>query len=384
MGVETQIKELLDLLYPDRQIIKTGKERQSAVERKCPTDYLPLLFSGTIVKEKQRYCHWNKEIYCRYNFKEQFYDKQKMLFEQLFYLLSTARSRSDSQLSVNVKMGAGFLPSILGLKQKIFVEKDPWLRERLSKEEISKLEPEEINNIDKKGFMPRVLDYIDYFKTMLGGKASVYISYTWGPFSLAHLIRGDEIFTDLYDDPKFVHHLMEISTCLYVKSLRLLKKATGEKANCGYHDNFYMGTSGVWSNEDTAVLLSPSHLEEFVFPYLRKAYKPFGGAVVHFCGKADYLLDPLLDLPEIKGLNLGEPHLQKLTYTEIMHKLLYKNRIYYGSWPRKEEEDLKTYFERMLRVLEGERRGLILQYDLKGEEQENPERVMEIWHSLQN
>jgi len=46
-------------------------------------------------------------------------------------------------------------------------------------------------------------------------------------------------------------------------------------------------------------LLSPSQLEKFVFPYWRRAYKSFGGAVVHFCGRADHLLEPLLELAEI-------------------------------------------------------------------------------------
>jgi hypothetical protein len=38
----------------------------------------------------------------------------------------------------------------------------------------------------------------------------------------------------------------------------------------------------------------------------------------------------------------------------------------------------------MLTPLEGEKRGLILNYTLRKEEQEKPERVIELWHSLQN
>jgi uroporphyrinogen-III decarboxylase len=211
----------------------------------------------------------------------------------------------------------------------------------------------------------------------------VCIDSTWGPFSLAHLIRGDDIFTDLYDDSKFVHHLMEVSTQLYIKALSLLKEAVGELKESGYSGNFYMSNSGVWSNEDTAVLLSLSQLEKFVFPYLRKAYKPFGGAIIHFCGRADYLLDSLLELPEVKGINLGEPNLQKLSYEEIMKKLLSKGKTYYGSWPKKEEEDTKSYFKRILAPLKGKKKNLVLAYSLTKEEQRNPQAVMELWHLLQ-
>jgi len=105
--------------------------------------------------------------------------------------------------------------------------------------------------------------------------------------------------------------------------------------------------------------------------------------VVHFCGRADHLLEPLLELPEIKGINLGEPNLQKISYEEIMKKLLNKGKTYYGSWPKKEEENTKSYFKRMLAPLKGEKRGLVLTYNLTKEEQKNPKRVMELWHSLQ-
>ena len=384
MKANPKIEEVLGLLEPDFEVLEKGKQRQSAIGKSKPTDYLPLVINGVPVPEKEKYCQHGKD-YCQYNRKEWFYDKRKMLFEQIFGLISTSRTGSDTQLTINTNLGAGFAPSILGLKQLVFEDKDPWLQERLSKEKIGQLSPEDLKDVNTKGLMPRALEYIDYFKKTLKDKALVYIlqDILWGPFSLAHLIRGDDIFTDLYDDPNFVHHLMEISTSLYVKSASALKKAIGEPNGECYQGVFYMSDSGVWSGEDTAVLLSPSQLEKFVFPYLRKAYKSFGGAVVHFCGRADYLLDPLLDLPEVKGINLGEPHLQKLSYKEIMYKLLDKGKTYYGSWPKKEGENTESYFERMLEPLEGEKRSLVLAYGLTKEEQRNPQVVMELWHLLQ-
>jgi len=384
MKLNSKVEEVLDLLEPNFETLEKGKQRQGAVGKNKRTDYLPLIINGVLVPERERYCQHDKD-YCQYNHRERFYDKQKMLFEQIFGLISTFRGKSDAQLTASVNLGAGFAPSILGLKQLVFEDKDPWLQERLSKEKISQLSPEDLEDVSAKGLMPRALEYIDYFKKALGYKAliCIYPDILWGPFSLAHLIRGDDIFIDLYDDSDFVHHLMEISTSLYIKSATALKKVIGESTEECYHNGFYVSNSGVWSNEDTAVLLSPSQLEKFVFPYWRRAYRPFGGAVVHFCGRADYLLEPLLELPEIKGINLGEPHLQKLSYREIMKKLLNKGKTYYGSWPKKEGENTESYFKRMLEPLEGEKGSLILAYNLTEEEQKNPQAVMELWHSLQ-
>lgn len=384
MKANPKVEEVLGLLKPDFEILEKGKQRQGTVGKNKQPDYLPLIINGVPVSEREKYCQHGKD-YCQYNHKERFYDKRKMLFEQIFGLISTFRAGSDAQLTVGINLGAGFGPSILGLKQLVFEDKDPWLQERLSKQKISQLGPKDLKDVNTKGLMPRALECIDYFKKTLGYKALVciYPDILWGPFSLAHLIRGDGIFTDLYDDPDFVHHLMEISTFLYVKSATALKKALGEPNGKCYQNGFYTSDSGVWSNEDTAVLLSPSQLEKFVFPYLRKAYKSFGGAVVHFCGRADYLLDPLLDLPEVKGINFGEPHLQKLSYEKIIHKLLDKGKTYYGGWPKKEGESTENYFKRMLQPLEGEKRSLVLAYGLTEEEQKNPQVVMELWHLLQ-
>lgn len=384
MKPQPKVAEVLHFVEPDFDILGRGKARQRAVGRNESTDYLPLLLGGTPALERERYCQPNKD-YCQYNHKERFYDKRKMLFEQLFGLIGTAKGKSDAQLTTSPDLGAGFAPSILGLEQLVFEDKDPWLQERLSKEEIIQLNPEDLGDVSNKGLMPRALEYIGYFRKTLGGKARVciYPDNLWGPFSLAHLIRGDGIFTDLYDDPGFVHHLMEIATALYVKSASILKRAIGERNDESYHGNFYLSNAGGWSNEDTAVLLSPEQAEEFVFPYLKRAYGSFGGAVVHFCGRADHLLDSLLDLPEIKGINLGEPQMQKLSYEEIMKMVLDKGKVYYGSWPKEQGEDTETYFRRILEPLGGEKRGLVLAYGLSKEEQADPRKVMDLWHSLQ-
>ena len=376
MELETKIEEMLKLLQPPFEILERGRERQKAVWENRETDYLPLLIGNMPIEEREGYPSFNK--------KEQFYDKRKMFMQQAWGLISTAKAESDAQLSVPVDLGAGFIPSILGLEQMVFEDKDPWLKDSLSKEEISKIEVEDMGNISEKGLMPRALEYTRYFRGKLEAKARVCLcgDMFWGPFSIAHLIRRDEIFADLYDDPPFVHHLMKIATHLYVEATRIVKEAAGEPLDRGYRSGLYMGGGGVMSNEDTVILISPSHAEEFVYPYLSEAFRIFGGALVHFCGNGKHVLDSLLELPEVKGINFGDP--QEYNYEDVMGKILGKGKFYYGSWPRREGEDTESYFRRILEPLDGRKRGLILTYGLTSEEQKNPRKVMELWHVLQD
>jgi hypothetical protein len=377
------VDEVIALIHLDEDAIAAGRRRQAAVGKNEETDALPLLLEGVPVPERERYCRTGTD-HCRYNPKQRFYDKRKMLFEQLWGMASTARSKSDSQPTASVDLGAGFAPSILGLKQLVFEDKDPWLQQRLSKEQISAIDPKGLGDVSRKGLMPRALDYFAYFQQKLPNAASVciYPDTLWGPFSLAHLIRGDDLFMDLHDDPPFVHHLMEVATSLYVECARLLKQALGEPEGRACQGGFYLSSSGVWSNEDTAVLVSRAQAEEFVFPYLRKAYAPFDGTVIHFCGRADHLLEPLLEIPEIKGINLGEPQAQQISYEQIMEMVLDKGKAYYGGWPRQEGQTTDAYFSRLLAPLAGEKRGLVLTYNLTEAEQREPRRVMDLWHSL--
>jgi hypothetical protein len=372
----TKVEKVLEFLQPNFDALEKGRERQRAVWENRETDYLPLLAGNMPVEERREYGSYNK--------KERFYSKEKMLMEQTWGLISTARAGSDAQLCAPVDLGAGFIPSILGLKQMVFEDKDPWLKDSLSKEEISEIEVEDIGSIPERGLMPRALEYTEYFREKLEGKARVCLcgDMFWGPFSIAHLIRRDEIFIDLYDDPPFVHHLMEIATHLYIEATKIVKEAAGEPMNGGCRGRLHISGGGVMCNEDTIILLSPHHAEEFAYPYLRKAFRPFGGGLVHFCGNGNHVLDSLLDIPEVKGVNFGDP--REYNYEEVMERIVEKGKFYYGGWPRQRGEGTERHFRRVLEPLNGKKRGLILNYGLTSEEKRNPKEVMELWRSLQD
>jgi uroporphyrinogen-III decarboxylase len=374
--IEAEIEKVLNFLQPNFDTLKKGTERQKAVWENREGDYLPLLVGNMPIEERKEYPSYNR--------KERFYGKERMLMEQVWGLISTARAESDAQLCAPVDLGAGFIPSILGLEQMVFEDKAPWLKDSLSKREISRTEVEDIGDISEKGLVPRAMEYTEYFRERLSGKAHVCLcgDMFWGPFSIAHLIRRDEIFTDLYDDPPFVHHLMEIATHLYIETTKIVKRMADEPLKSGCRGQLYIGGGGgVMCNEDTIILLSRSHAEEFVYPYMRRAFRAFDGALVHFCGDGNHLLDSLLEIPEVRGLNFGDP--REYDYEEVMEKVLEKGKFYYGGWPKRGEESTKRYFRRILKPLGGQKRGLILNYGLTPEEKGNPYAVMELWHSVQ-
>ncbi|MBI3990644.1 MAG: hypothetical protein HY350_00695 [Candidatus Omnitrophica bacterium] len=364
-------EDVLGLLKPDMNILEKGRERQGKIWRNEETDFLPIILSGAAPEMR---------AYPRYNMREQFYDKKKMLTEHTWGLIAQARGKSDGQLSVRVNFGVGFIPSIFGLKSIIFEDKMPWVERHLSKDEIIHFEfPDDIRNC---GLMPKALEYIAYFREMLGDKARIYLSDTQGPFDIAHLVRGEEIFIDIYDDPVFVHNLMELSTRAYIEATKALKAAIGEELNGGYHGQLYMEGGGVRICEDATTLLSSSLAKEFAIPYTEMALKPFGGGWIHYCGNGKHILDLFLGLGDVKGINFGNPEMYD--YREVMSRIAGNGKFYYGGWPMNKGESVRDYFKRVLKPVKGMRKSLIfIPHGGAEEDWKDTGNIISLWHSLQ-
>ena len=126
----SELSEILNLINPDPSVLKKGRERQAAVWKGIEPDYLPLILSDSEVPELAVFSH--------YTLKEQFFDKEKMLAEQLKGLVGIAKANSDAQLSVRANLGVGVVATVFGLKP-VFPQEDqmPWFLENPPKEMIA-------------------------------------------------------------------------------------------------------------------------------------------------------------------------------------------------------------------------------------------------------
>jgi len=373
MSEKIPLSEVIGLIKEELDVkaLEDGKKRQAAVWEGKEPDYLPLIFGAANPERDQ---------YPKYDMKEQFFDPEKMLYEQLWGPLSVLRARSDAVPSIRVNFGTGFLCSVFGLNQQIFPDKMPWLQEHLSKDAILKLKPGDLEPIAEKGLMPEFKRYITLYQEKLKGlPVHIYLPDTQGAFDVAHLIYRDDIFTDLYDDAPFISHLLSLTEYVYRNASRLMKEWIGEPMDSGYHGGtLYMSGCGVRSCEDSTTLLSPGLVREQVMPYLRKSVAPFGGWV-HFCGDGQGLLEPLLSAPEVKGVNFGNP--ERFDWPVTMARIAAAGKVYFGGIPRGEKEQLSDYFTRILALLP-KKGNLIMGAPLR--EGEDRADAMTLWHRLQD
>ncbi|MFH1708575.1 MAG: uroporphyrinogen decarboxylase family protein [Planctomycetota bacterium] len=370
--------QAMDLFPYDADRIALARARQQAVWEGREPDRLPILIHGTLTPEQEQVPS--------FNLKEGFYDPEKMFLTQLRGMIACANGGGDAIPSMRANLGCGVVPTMLGVQSLVFDDKMPWVREHLTDEQIMRLA---VPDIRPAGDIARAVDYMRLFQQWLAGRGRVYCADIQGPFDTAHIAYGDAIFYAMYDKPDLVHHLLRMSTRAIIVALEAMKAVNGERRGESYHYNgLYMPTGGMKSSEDTTMLIAPDQIEVFSLPYLEECLNAVEGGYVHYCGKNDALFRFVMGRPCVRGVNFGNPDMH--VYEMIMETCLAKGKVYYGSWPKREDENTyQAYFKRILAPLKGVRRGLVfvcgsgLFTRKNGKPYTAPE-VAALWYDLQS
>lgn len=153
------------------------------------------------------------------------------------------------------------------------------------------------------GLMPRVLEFIDY--AAASGELPVGLTDMNSPLSTAAQICGYEnLFIWMYDEPDAVHELMEKVCEAFGQWVMVQKEHAGDaiRSSNGLQ-GVWSPDIGIWVSDDDLVSLSPDLYEEFVVPHYSRLFGRFGGASLHYCGKADHQLDPISKIDHVKAIN---------------------------------------------------------------------------------
>jgi hypothetical protein len=346
-----------------------AEELQEAVWRGQSVDRLPLLIevSGQPWDGKE------------HTLEEQVADPRKMAEEALRAVEAQCPVVSDSVLCVRPQFGVGLFATPFGVEYELSARyATPWVKSTPPKEHLSGLGT---GDLDIEGStIGQSAEVLRLYRDTFQGAVETFLPDTQGPFDIAHQARGHDIFTDIFDDPPFVHHLMELATHTYIEGTRLLKQAGEEGPSEGHHSGcLRMVDCGVRMCDDSGVILSPTQYAEFVGPYHERALAAFGGGWAHWCGDAPHLTDAYLAMESCKGINLGQPELYD--QAELLSRVVAAGKVYFGLLHRRAEESAEDFLSRVLRDLGGERRGLILICPPR--QDESKEGLMDLWAELQ-
>jgi len=247
-----------------------------------------------------------------YPYNDTFVDREKMLLDQLRAPFLHNQLRDYHPLNVRSNYGTVILPSVFGLGYQLTETSLPWVHHLENRDQVQALIERGVPDI-KNALGGRCFETAAYYRDTLSAyphlsKAiSIYHPDLQGPFDVAHLIWGPDIFYALYDCPDVVHNLVALVTETYRRWMRAWKEFTGEGNDFTTHWSLYM-RGGIMLRDDTAVTMSTQHYEEFVKPYDQMLLDEFGGCI-HFCGKAKAFIRSMCASRRLYGINMSQPEL---------------------------------------------------------------------------
>ena len=345
------ISQALAAFEAAKDKIAEAERRQLAVwEGDCRE--LPLLLTANISSKFS-------ENLRRYNPKEIHRDSEKMFANGLLDALRALAGGGDAVPSIRANMGCSAFPSLFGVTPLLFEDKMPWVKKHLSRQQIANLKPGEIapnNDI----FL--ALEHMSFMRDQLqNSPVRIYPPDLQGPFDMAHIVYGDAIFYDLYDDPQFVHYLMELCCqAIIIGMEQCLQAIPDSERLIAHYSNLVIpkAMGGLKISEDTSTLLSRDCIDEFVIPYTSRVLEHFGGGYIHYCGKNDHLFESMLSLNKVIGINFGNPEMHDMDM--ILSKIAKAGKLYYGHVNSLPGENEREFFARVLKASGGR---ILLAYD---------------------
>ncbi|MCL2641405.1 MAG: hypothetical protein FWD53_11200, partial [Phycisphaerales bacterium] len=315
----------------------------TAVWKGQPVDAPPLMLNCGPTDEQKAWLSWS-------NYKDIHFDSEKMLANELLGAFAAINGNSGAVPSMRANMGCGIISSLVGIEQSLFEDKMPWMLTHLKKEE---LKPHYNFTINASREFAAAMQHIEYMQKFLLDQqlnnVFIYPLDLQGAIDTAHLIYGDPIFYDFYDDPEFIHRLLKVSCDAIEFAMRECFKRIHRSDEFITHYNSILiprSLGGLKISEDTTTLLAPDTIDTFAIPCLRDILQRFNGGYVHYCGKNDHLLDRILEEPLVYAINFGNP--EKHDMTAVLKRCRAKGKLYIGRVNWLKDEKRFDYYKRVL------------------------------------
>jgi len=171
-------------------------------------------------------------------------------------------------------------------------------------------------------------------------------------FNSAHLIRGNDILTDFFDDPEAVCALLDLVTDYMIDMVPHLKGMISAEEEWFFDwSAFWKGAARI--SNCSMHMISPEFFREFVLPRDMRLMKAVGGGRIHYCGTSGEVITEFFKNPEVTGLDydsayhslweLSEIAPEKVTLLAPMSPDSEElRRLMAGDWPKKRNLIIKT------------------------------------------
>lgn len=316
------------------------------------------------------------------NYPERFEDPAKMYESERVRAELMIDWPTDGIPTVRPNLGTIFVPACAGQGYKVDRGNMPWPGEHLSVDEVRAIDPQAAVESE---MMRRAEEFYRHARNR--PDIVPYHADTQGVFDIAHLLYGEDIFMDMAmpEDKGRAREIIDVSLELYLAVSRHLKEILAEGATEMIHGHatpqgLYFPHAGVRISEDTATLISPEMIEEFLAEPITASIEPSGGGFVHYCGKHDPFYEMLCEWPLARAIDLGNPEFYDPEW--LAERAAASNTVLYTRLPALEGEGWRAYTERMGRLVQETGARMVLRATIYPEERGACEEMLGRFHEL--
>ena len=293
------------------------EERQLRSFRYLPVDHIPVMMT---LRDDVSHQTFGTTEWPTFYWRDQIEDYDKMLLNELAPVYESILLRDDKCFSLRPNLGQGFVPSLFGCRIELSdakLDSLPWVvREEgyHSKEALRRMVRAGVPEL-RSELLERYVDIVECWRGRLRDYprlqrfCHITLPDLQGPFNLAFHLRGVELYTDVVDDPDFVHGLLDLLSRAFTEVGQWCKGIVGEPLDEAYYWNWHV-SGGVRNVDDNSIMLGPEYYRAFIKPYNGQAFAAFGGGVHHSCGELAHLYADLFSVAGIQGMHFGNPELQ--------------------------------------------------------------------------
>jgi hypothetical protein len=313
----TELDSLLELIAENTDLdhCKAVDERYEKSLYWHEVDRPPLVVQAAFGKVLELPEPWNG--FRRYTYSETFDSPEAMMQNALLdRVVPGILLKDDSPLSIRNNHGTIQVASVLGGDWKLHENNYPWVEPFHSMDRIEEVANSTGPVSDDDGVLRKSFETLEFYRRKLAEHLpldqAIQISLPdlQGPIDTAEQLWGSEIYYGIVDRPELFEKLLGriVDVQLQIAG-KFRRRATDRLDPVAATQHGWQVPGRILIRNDSSIMLSPDMYAEHVRPHDARLLKEIGKGSIHFCGNGQHLIESMLDIPDLLGLDFGEIHL---------------------------------------------------------------------------
>ncbi len=277
-----------------------------------PTDQPPLVVGAQWGSNWKLPPPWDR--FDRYPSRQAYDDPIAMMQNELLAsVVPGLILKDDSPLAIRNNHGTVQIASLLGGNWGMHENDPPWVKPWDSIEQVRALaESTEPVDLDG-GIMGRSIKTLEFYAEQLceypkcNRAIQISMPDLQSPFDTAEQLWGSSIYIGLLAERELVRAFMEkiVQTMLRVEEV-FRTHARDRLDPFANTQHGYNIPGRLLIRNDSVILMSAGNYRDVAAPMDAQLLKAVGSGSIHFCGNGEHLVESMLEIPDLKGLDLGQ------------------------------------------------------------------------------